>query len=103
VTGTVEIGGTVYAIIKAAGEESSRNVKAGQIISNGKVLVKRIDTNSEPPIIVLQQNGVEVLRAVGAPVIASSTPENAANPADGNKPTTPATPPISIPPLIPAQ
>ncbi|MFN5863143.1 MAG: hypothetical protein ACK451_14420, partial [Pseudanabaena sp.] len=50
-----------------------RNVRAGQLISNGRVLVKRIDTNSEPPIVVLQQNGVEVLRAVGAPIVASST------------------------------
>ena len=106
VTGTVEIGGTVYAIIKAAGEANSRNVRAGQTISNGKVLVKRIDTNSEPPIIVLQQNGVEVLRAVGAPVIAANTTQTGANPeapATGNSPTAPSTPPISIPPLIPAQ
>ncbi len=105
VTGTVEIGGTVYAIIKASGEASSRNVRAGQTISNGKVLVKRIDTNSEPPIIVLQQNGVEVLRAVGAPPVIAANPENpaAAAPATGNSPTQPTSPPISIPPLIPAQ
>lgn len=73
VTGTVEIGGTIYAIIQATDEPTPRNVRAGQLISNGRVLVKRIDTNSEPPIVVLQQNGVEVLRAVGAPVVASST------------------------------
>ncbi|HBC41472.1 MAG TPA: hypothetical protein DCZ88_06155 [Pseudanabaena sp.] len=76
VTGTVEIGGAIYAIIQATDEPTPRNVRAGQLISNGRVLVKRIDTNSEPPIVVLQQNGVEVLRAVGAPVVASSTDTN---------------------------
>ena len=71
VTGTVEVSGTIYAIINAFGEPTSRYVRAGQLISNGKVLVKRIDTNAEPPIVVLQQNGVEVLRPVGAPVVAA--------------------------------
>ncbi|MCY7331060.1 MAG: hypothetical protein LH649_00035, partial [Pseudanabaena sp. CAN_BIN31] len=69
VTGTVEIAGTIFAIVNAFGEPTSRYVRVGQMISNGKVLVKRIDTNAEPPIVVLQQNGVEVLRPVGAPVV----------------------------------
>ena len=63
VTGTVEISGSIYAILTAPDEPTARYVKAGQLISNGKVLVKRIDTNSEPPIVVLQQNGVEVCRS----------------------------------------
>jgi hypothetical protein len=71
VTGTIEISGTIYAILTAPDEPTARYVKAGQLLSNGKVLVKRIDTNSEPPIVVLQQNGVEVFRPVGAlPVVA---------------------------------
>ncbi|MCE2885930.1 MAG: hypothetical protein ACK6CP_03450, partial [Pseudanabaena sp.] len=80
VTGTVEVAGTIYAIISAFGESTSRYVSAGQMISNGRVLVKRIDTNAEPPIVVLQQNGVEVLRAVGAPII-SSNPDQPVDPA----------------------
>ncbi|MFM7887903.1 MAG: hypothetical protein ACKPCM_14710 [Pseudanabaena sp.] len=97
VTGTVEIGGTIYAIIQATDEPTPRNVKAGQLISNGKVLVKRIDTNSEPPIVVLQQNGVEVLRGVGAPVVASSTDTNT------NQSTNPqpSPSPLTIPTLNP--
>ncbi|MDX2257274.1 MAG: hypothetical protein NW214_17315 [Pseudanabaenaceae cyanobacterium bins.39] len=106
VTGTMEVSGTIYAIIKAAGESTSRYVKAGQLISNGKVLVKRIDTNAEPPIVVLQQNGVEVLRPVGAPIVQESPQNNAQNTASN----TPAaannsqltTPTIAIPPLIPS-
>ncbi len=74
VTGTIEIAGTIFAIIQEFGEPTSRNVRAGQMISNGKVLVKRIDTNAEPPIVVLQQNGVEVLRPVGAPVVGAVNP-----------------------------
>jgi hypothetical protein len=72
VTGTVEISGKIYAILTAPNEPATQ-VEAGQLISNGKVLVKRIDINSEPPIVVLQQNGVEVLRAVGAPVVVTTT------------------------------
>ncbi|WP_201321475.1 hypothetical protein [Pseudanabaena sp. lw0831] len=79
VTGTVEVSGTIYAIISAFGEPTSRYVRAGQMISNGRVLVKRIDTNAEPPIVVLQQNGVEVLRAVGAPVVSSANPDQPAD------------------------
>lgn len=73
VQGTVEIAGTIYAIIQSPDESSPRNVQVGQLVSNGKVLIKRIDTNAEPPIVVLQQNGVEVLRAVGAPVVVTTT------------------------------
>ena len=90
ITGTVEISGTIYAIIDAFGESTSRYVRAGQMISNGKVLVKRIDTNAEPPIVVLQQNGVEVLRPVGAPVVGSN-PDQPAD-AAAAAPTTPQTP-----------
>jgi hypothetical protein len=91
VTGTVEVAGTIYAIISAFGESTSRYVSAGQMISNGRVLVKRIDTNAEPPIVVLQQNGVEVLRAVGAPII-SSNPDQPVDPAVAPVAPVPANP-----------
>ena len=101
ITGTVEVSGTVYVILTAFGEPTSRYVRAGQLVSNGRVLVKRIDTNAEPPIVVLQQNGVEVFRAVGQQVVASTDTTAAAPTA----PTTvqPTTPPLSIPFLVPAQ
>jgi len=96
VTGTIEIAGTMYAIINAFDESSSRYVTAGQMISNGKVLVKRIDTNAEPPIVVLQQNGVEVLRPVVAAIdttqpattspATSSTTQPMATPSDSARP-----------------
>lgn len=85
VTGTVEIKGEIFAILTAFDEPSARYVKAGQMISNGKVLVKRIDTNSEPPIVVLQQSGVEVLRPVGAPVVAAKTDNQPASPSTNSQ------------------
>jgi len=88
VTGTVEISGTIYAILTAGDEPTARYVKEGQLISNGKVLIKRIDTNSEPPIVVLQQNGVEVLRPVGAlPVVAAKTTDAQTAPTTSTTPT----------------
>ncbi len=103
VTGTIEVSGTIYAIVSAFGEPSSRYVKAGQLISNGKVLVKRIDTNAEPPIVVLQQNGVEVLRPVGAPVVAAKD-GSSSQPVVAPAPTTSAPQPTIAPfTLIPPQ
>jgi len=66
VTGVVQIGNTVHAIISAPNEPSSRYVRVGQRLSNGQILVKRIEVNSgSEPIVVLEQNGIEVVRAVG--------------------------------------
>ena len=87
VTGTVEISGKIYAILTAPNEPTTQ-VEAGQLISNGKVLVKRIDINSEPPIVVLQQNGVEVFRPVGAsPVVPAKTDTQTSTPNPSASPT----------------
>jgi hypothetical protein len=66
VTGVVQIGGTPYAIVTAPNEPSSRYVRAGQRLSNGQVLVRRIEMNTGvEPVVVLEQFGVEVVRAIG--------------------------------------
>ena len=65
VTGVVKIGSVTQAIVKAPNERFSRHVRAGQYLSNGLVLVKRIDTKSTPPIVVLEQSGREVSKRVG--------------------------------------
>ena len=66
VTGVIQVNGVTQAIIKAPNEKFSRYVKAGQYISNGEVLVKRIEVNSGPtPVIVLEQFGKEVSKRVG--------------------------------------
>lgn len=67
VTGVVNVGSQVFAIVQAPNEPTSRYVQAGQSLSNGQVLVKRIDVNSAEPVVVLVQNGVEIVKTVGSP------------------------------------
>jgi hypothetical protein len=65
VTGVVEVGGVPNAIVTVP-NEPSRYVQAGQRLSNGQVLVKRIDMNRGPtPVVILEQYGIEVAREVG--------------------------------------
>ncbi len=67
VSGVVQVGSTVHAIIKAPEEASSRYVRVGQRLSNGRILVKRIEMREgAEPIVVLEQNGIEVARPVGS-------------------------------------
>lgn len=66
VTGVVQIGSIAHAIVSAPNEPSSRYVRVGQRLSNGQILVKRIEVNAgAEPVVVLEQNGIEVVRAVG--------------------------------------
>jgi hypothetical protein len=66
VTGVVTIAGETQAIVKAPNEPTSRHVAVGQRLANGQVLVKRIEVNAgTDPIVVFEQNGIEVARAVG--------------------------------------
>lgn len=66
VTGVMVIGGVPQAIVQAPNEASSRYVQAGQRLSNGQVLVKRIEMNGgSDPVVVLEENGVEVSKPVG--------------------------------------
>ncbi len=67
VTGVVKIGGTIQAIVKAPNEPTSRYVGIGQRLSNGQVLVKRIELNpGSEPIVILEENGIEVPVMVGS-------------------------------------
>lgn len=66
VSGVIVVGGVPQAIVKAPNESTSRYVGAGQRLSNGQILVKRIEMNSgSDPVVILEQNGVEVPRGVG--------------------------------------
>ena len=67
VTGVVQIGSSYQAIVKAPDEPTSRYVSVGQRLSNGRVLVKRIESNGSEPVVILEEGGVEVVRAIGAP------------------------------------
>ncbi len=78
VTGVIQIGSRYQAIVKAPEEPTSRYVMAGQRLSNGRVLVKRIEMNGSEPVVILEESGVEVVRAIGAPAEGSAANETAA-------------------------
>jgi len=66
VSGVVKVGNETQVIVRVPNEPTSRYVKVGQRLSNGKVLVKRVDVKSgSDPIVILEENGVEVAKAVG--------------------------------------
>ncbi|HEY9751428.1 MAG TPA: hypothetical protein V6C46_00635 [Coleofasciculaceae cyanobacterium] len=66
VSGVIQLNGVSQAIVKAPNEPTSRYVQPGQRLSNGQVLVKRIEMNpGGTPIVILEQNGIEVSRGVG--------------------------------------
>lgn len=65
VTGVVRVGNTVQAIVQEPGKPTIY-VQPGQTLANGQVRVKRIDlSNAADPVVVFEQNGVEVSKAVG--------------------------------------
>jgi hypothetical protein len=74
VTGIAQLGSTTFAIIMAPGETAPRYVRSGEAIAGSRVTVRRIDASSTPPTVVLEQNGVEVVRSVGAQPVAVNPP-----------------------------
>jgi hypothetical protein len=73
VSGVAAVNGENYAIIKAPDEPTSRYVRVGDRISNGAVLVKRIETRSGgAPMVVFEERGEEIALPVGANM---TTPE----------------------------
>ena len=84
VSGLYEANGRTRIIVQAPEESSSRYVEVGQYLSNGQVLVKRIDKNHFPsPMIILEQSGVEVAKTIGSDLneedILSSSPTTVPN------------------------
>lgn len=70
VSGVMTIGSENFAVVQTSA--GSQYVRVGQRVSNGRVLIKRIDLRGSEPTVVLEENGIEVSRPVSAPVQASS-------------------------------
>lgn len=68
ITGLVDIGDRVKVILQAPQEATSRYVNVGQYISNGRILVKRIEYGFPAPTVILEQSGIEVAKVIGQPV-----------------------------------
>lgn len=65
ITGLYEANGITRLIVQAPEENTSRYVRVGEYLSNGQVLVKSIDTRQSPPLVILEQSGVEVAKVIG--------------------------------------
>lgn len=66
VSGVIKVGGKWSIIVKEPEAQTSRYVHAGSYLANGQVLVKRIVAGAgSDPIVILQQNGVEITRTIG--------------------------------------
>lgn len=65
VHGVVQVDNQVQAIVKTPNEASARYVRPGQRLEGGLVLVKRIETRGLQPVVVFEQDGTQVARAVG--------------------------------------
>ncbi|MBW4533599.1 MAG: hypothetical protein KME09_06635 [Pleurocapsa minor HA4230-MV1] len=66
ISGLYEAKGKIRLIVKAPDEETSRYVEVGQYLSNGQVLIKRIDRNRySSPKVILEQSGIEVAKTIG--------------------------------------
>lgn len=66
VLGVVEVGNQFQAIVQVPNEATSRYVSEGQRLADGQVTVKRIEMYpGSEPVVVLEQFGQEVSRAVG--------------------------------------
>ncbi len=65
VTGVVELGSTLTAIVKSPSEATSRTVRVGDSLEGGQVIVRRIEMRgNQQPQITFSQNGVEITRSV---------------------------------------
>ena len=65
ITGLIEIGDRIKIILQAPGEATSRYVNIGQYVSNGQVLVKRIEYGFPAPTVILEQSGIEIAKVIG--------------------------------------
>lgn len=72
VTGAVQVGGKWNVIVQEPNAPTSRYVRVGDSLANGQVVVKRVIAGSGDPIVVLQQNGREVMKSVGGARVASN-------------------------------
>lgn len=67
ITGAVQVGNQWQIIVKESGTETSRRVGVGDFLANGKVQIKRVIGGSGgDPIVVLQQDGVEITKSIGS-------------------------------------
>ena len=78
VSGVLQIANEIQIILRTPGSANSQYVRIGQNIAGGRVVVRRVENLATgSPLVILEENGIEVARAVGeAPVMPVSDEEN---------------------------
>lgn len=71
VSGIVQVQGRVSAIVIAPNEPTTRTVSVGDSLSGGQVRVKQIVLQGDP-VVILEQNGVQVTKPVSGSVATAS-------------------------------
>lgn len=66
VSGVVQIGQQVHAIVSEPGSRAGRRVAQGDAVAAGQVRVKAIDLSGPDPTVVLTYNGRDYYRSVGS-------------------------------------
>jgi hypothetical protein len=92
VSGIIQVDGRTQVIVKLPNESFSRYVDVGDRLSDGKIMVKRVEGEQTlSPIVVLEEMGMEVTRRVGdtgeaATKTTATNPSNAPAPAPAPAP-----------------
>ncbi|MEM0979642.1 MAG: hypothetical protein AAGH78_05140 [Cyanobacteria bacterium P01_H01_bin.58] len=80
VSGIVQLNGADYVIVQAPGEPTPRHVRVGDRLSNGTILVKRIETRpGSEPVLVLEEQGLEIFLPAGSGTEAVNEPATQQN------------------------
>lgn len=66
ISGLYEADGRIRLIVQAPEEDTSRYVEVGEYLSNGQILVKRIEQDGfASPVVILEELGIEVAKTIG--------------------------------------
>ncbi|OLP17920.1 hypothetical protein BST81_12745 [Leptolyngbya sp. 'hensonii'] len=69
IMGVMQTGNQLSAIVRSPEDPSGRAVKVGDYLASGRVRVKDIKLKQRnEPVVILEQNGVEIIKSVGNPV-----------------------------------
>jgi hypothetical protein len=66
VSGVVQVGNQVSAIVTEPGSHVGRRVSQGDVVAGGRIRIKTIDVSGPEPIVVLSYDGRDYPRSVGS-------------------------------------
>lgn len=70
VSGVLQIGNEIQVILRVPNAVNSQYVRLGQNVAGGRVVVRRVENLATgSPVVILEENGIEVARAVGEPPV----------------------------------